>query len=48
MGRGVIGRCANPSCKAPDGRLLRYLNNTVCAFGQCQAYATEQVPVRRS
>ena len=48
MGRGVIGRCADPSCKAPDSRLLRYLNNTVCAFGTCQAYATEQVAARRS
>eukprot|EP00966_Prymnesium_polylepis_P037265 865152-Prymnesium_polylepis.1 len=45
---GVFGRCANPSCKAPDDRLLRYLNNTVCSYGPCQAYASAQVAARRA
>eukprot|EP00966_Prymnesium_polylepis_P224210 5186801-Prymnesium_polylepis.3 len=46
----VLGRCANPSYKAPDGRLLRYLNNTVCCrtAHACQAYESAQVAVRRA
>ena len=45
---GVFGRCANPSCKARDDRLLRYLNHTVCSYGPCQAYASAQVAARRA
>ena len=44
----VVGRCANPTCKAPEGRLLRYLDGTVCAFGACQAFAATQVAARRA
>ena len=44
----VVGRCANPTCKAPDGRLLRYLDGTVCSFGPCQAFAATQVAARKA
>ena len=44
----VIGHCANPSCKAPEDRLLRYLDGTVCSYGACQAFAATQVAARRA
>ena len=43
----VVGRCANPSCKAPDGRVLRYLSGTVCSYGACQRYASAQITERQ-
>merc|ERR1712224_244220 len=34
--------------KAPEGRLLRFLDNTVCSFGACQTFAATQVAARRA